>query len=254
MNRLIICLLLLATLSACAGAGTSTAEEPTFSYGEPSSSGPAFRCNEWEKICIHLSVEEPIQMGEPINLIVTVTSEKDISDLNITLTSVDSPKALFEEPNLQSWRERDVTWTVNSTTDGPLTSIHKLLLPAEEGYYQILVTAGVIGKGQLVADEISIYLTKEGGKVYFANTPIPITGYPPDNVHRYSRSSPNADHHTYSGNCCSKLSMKSRPKIAILTSTCLSMQEVISEARVRLPGVKGIRARLYYDAGAASKR
>ena len=157
MKRVVICLLLLVTLSACAGTGTPTAEEQTLSDVEPASSGAALRCNEWEKLCIHLTVEEPIRMGEPINLIVTVTSEKDIPDLKITLTSTDSPKALFEEPNLQSWRERDVAWMVNSKINQPLTSVHRLLLPAEEGYYEILVTAFVVEKGELVKDVIRIY-------------------------------------------------------------------------------------------------
>lgn len=172
MNRFVISLLLLATLSACTGTGMPPEGAPTPSEVSPASSGPEFRCSEREKWCIRLTAEEPIQMGEPIVLKVTVTSEKDLPNLYIQLFSVEPKNVLFEKPDLQGWNEREAIWTDNAKADQPLASFHKLLLPEEEGYYQIIVYAGMVG-GSLVADEITIYLTKDGGKVYFANTPIP---------------------------------------------------------------------------------
>ena len=169
MKRLLICVLLLASLTACAA---------------PSGPG-AFRCDEEEKACVRLTVAEPIKPGQPVSVTITVTSEKDIRGLMVSLVSYPPGKvSIDEEPGLPSPKGGEVDWTADVQAKHPLTVTRKIRLPSVEGEYGgyalIDLQAWIhVAGGMVVDDGLMIYVTSQGGKVYYSGTPIPIPGWTP---------------------------------------------------------------------------
>jgi hypothetical protein len=170
MKRLLVCILLLAGLTACAG-----------------QSGPGtWRCgksDETGKLCIKLTVAEPITPGQPFSVMITVSSEKDIPGLEISLASDSSGGkiSIEEEPGLPNPKEGGVRWTADVQANRPLTFTRKIRLSPMEGEYDLIdlhAFAHVLSIGMVVQDSLTIYLTREGGKVYYSETPIPITPGP----------------------------------------------------------------------------
>ncbi len=165
MKRLLFFALLLMSLTACGG----------------SSAPGEWRCdksNETGELCIKLTAEEPITLGAPVTITIAVSSEKDIPGLKIFLFS-DSPQKVFiEEPSLQGWSGKGVNWPVDAQANQPLTFKRKVRLPAEEGSYQLIVHAAYAPLGMVIIDSLDIYLTREGGKVYYSGTHIPFTEGP----------------------------------------------------------------------------
>ena len=168
MKQLLICVLLLASLAACAA---------------PSGPG-AFRCDEEEKTCVKLTVAEPIKPGQPVSVMITVTSQKDIPGLMVSLTAYPPEKVSIEdEPGLPSAQGGAVGWTADVQANHPLTVTRKIRLPSVEGEYggyALIELRAWIHRagGVVVGDDLTIYVTRQGAKVYYANTPIPITPGP----------------------------------------------------------------------------
>jgi len=170
MKRLLICVLLLAGLTACAA---------------PSGSG-AWRCGKSSRtgnLCIKLTVTEPITLGQPVSVTITVNSEKDIPGLEISLGYFAPGRkvSIDEEPGLPSPKDGGVKWTADVQANRPLTFTRKIRLPSAEGEYnQIDLYASVheLNIGMVVGDQVRIYLTREGWKVYYSGTPLPITPGP----------------------------------------------------------------------------
>lgn len=161
MKRILFCILLLASLTACGG---------------PSAPG-AVGCSKKGDFCIKVTAEEPILKGKPITIKIKLKSEKDIPELQIVLLSGSPSKVLFEEPSSKEWKEREVNWKTNVKVKEEHTFTHKLLLPAENGIYQIIVQA-FLPTGLIDDDSLTIYISEENGKVYYSGTSIPITQGP----------------------------------------------------------------------------
>jgi hypothetical protein len=87
MKRFLFCILFAAILTACSGASSQGTHE----------------CNKQEGVCIYIKAEEPIVVGEPATITVTVKCDKDISDLLISLSA--TGKVYFEEPDLKMWKK-----------------------------------------------------------------------------------------------------------------------------------------------------
>ncbi len=153
-----LCGLLLMSLTACVGPSTSDMG--------------AFRCDETAGLCIKLTADETIIVGQPFMVTILVTSDKDIPKLLISLSRGSGGKISFEEPSLKAWKGDGVNWLVDARAKQPLTFTRKVLLPAEEGVYTIIADAYIPGRYP-VSDSISIYLTNDSGKVYYEGTRVP---------------------------------------------------------------------------------
>ena len=86
---------------------------------------------------------------------------------------------MIEEPGLPSPKGGEVDWTTDVQANHPLTVTRKIRLPSVEGEYGgyalIDLQAWIhVAGGMVVDDGLIIYVTREGGKVYYSGTPIPI--------------------------------------------------------------------------------
>ena len=168
MKRLLICVLLLASLASCAA---------------PSGPG-AFRCSEDNQTCVKLTVAEPIKLGQPVSVTITITSQKAIIGLKVYLSTYPTGKvSIEEEPGQPSAKAGGVNWTTDVQANRPLTITHKIRLPSGEGEYGGYAFVQLIAfvetaPGAVIDDDLTIYVTRQGAKVYYANTPIPITPGP----------------------------------------------------------------------------
>jgi len=126
------------------------------------------QCN--EGLCVKIEVAEPIRWEEPIGVTVTVTAEKDISNLQVSLTSY--PPVSIEDQG--KWVEEGMRTNVNVTANRPLVIVRKVRLPTE-GTFELI--AGVYTPNlPYVSDSVRIYLTREGGVVN--PTPAVLSGTP----------------------------------------------------------------------------
>ena len=100
-------------------------------------------------------------------------------DLKLYLGSDDPLKRVsIEDVNLPGWRKgKYVDWPVNIKAKETLTFTRKILLPAEEGPYDIKAEA-FLSEGFVVTDSLIIYVTNGNAKVYYEGTHIPITEGP----------------------------------------------------------------------------
>ena len=159
MKRLWICVLLLAGLTACA----APSGPGTWRCGESGDTG---------KLCVKLTAEEPITLGEPVTVTITVTSEKDVPGLTVFLSSY--PKALIE--GSEGWKEHGINWPMDAKANQSLSFTRRVRFPAE-GEFQL--TAALSRPDLHVDDSIRIYFAPDGGKVYYSGTRVPIPGWTP---------------------------------------------------------------------------
>jgi len=165
MKRLFMCVLLLAILTACAGV-----------------SAPGGRCSKRGEVCIKVTAVEPVRFGELVTVIITVTTDKDISELGISIFTY-PVDAVVEGP--QGWEQAakdgmvykgGAGWKITAKANQPLTFTRKVRFPSREGVFTIVVGAGT--PTFRVEDSVSIHLTRAGGKVYLSGTSVPITPEP----------------------------------------------------------------------------
>ncbi|MCS7352500.1 MAG: hypothetical protein RMM10_13550, partial [Anaerolineae bacterium] len=115
------------------------------------------QCN--QGLCVKIEVAEPIRWGEPIVVTITVTAERDIPNLQVSLTSY--PPVSIEDQG--KWIEEGTRANVNITAQRPLVLMRKVRLPGE-GTFELM--AGVYTPNlPYVSDSVRIYLSREGGVV-----------------------------------------------------------------------------------------
>ena len=168
MKRILFFSLLLMSLAACSNAATPT-EENSFS----SSSG---RCA--NGLCVRIFVEEPVLFGEPVNLIVKVTSKEDISGLEIVIASHESmntpiQKVFFEDAGLQTLNEEYIKWMGDIPANQEIIFTRKALLPAEEGIYLFRLIVMKQPEVLVLEDSLRIYLVKGSEQVIYTGTKMP---------------------------------------------------------------------------------
>ncbi len=123
------------------------------------------QCN--QGLCVKIEVAEPIRWVEPIVVTVTMMAERDVSNLQVSLTSY--PPVSIEDQG--KWIEEGTRANVNLTANRPSVIVRKVRFPSE-GTFELM--AGVYTPNlPYVSDSVRICLTREGGKVYYANTPEP---------------------------------------------------------------------------------
>jgi len=163
MKRLWMLAILMLVLAGCGGSAAPSGGQ----------------CN--EGLCVKIEVAEPIRWEEPIGVTVTVTAEKDISNLQVSLTSY--PPVSIEDQG--KWVEEGMRTNVNVTANRPLVIVRKVRLPTE-GTFELI--AGVYTPNlPYVSDSVRIYLTREGGVVnptpaVFSGTPELVPTMPPERL------------------------------------------------------------------------
>ena len=135
-------------------------------------------CSNGGEVCVYLNTVQSFAIGSPVNLKITVTSSKDISDLNMTLNT--GAEITLDGP--QTW-EKNITnptidrgiayWNFAIKAGQTLTFTRVLHFSSKEGYHQIVVA--VVNTGRIIdaEDEFYVLLTQAGGQVILAGTPLP---------------------------------------------------------------------------------
>jgi hypothetical protein len=147
-----------------------------------SKSPGGFRCSPDGQVCVEIHTDEPIVYGAPVIVTISVTSEKYISYLGISLTyDADDVIEGIEnwEDNLQnsSIIPGGAGWGIEINANQTLSFQRTFYLPQREGYFTII--ASITDRNTFRAsDELIIAMTTQGGTVYLANTPVPHTTGP----------------------------------------------------------------------------
>lgn len=157
--------ILLASLTACAGAS---------SFGK-------HNCSKGGEVCVELRADEPISFGGSVTVTITVTSKKDISDLGMSLShdvdiTVEGPEGWEKDSKDIVFFKGVASWVTAVEANHSITFKRTLYLPPRDGLFYII--AGARTSNLEAVDNIYIYVTREGGKVYLSGTPIPITPGP----------------------------------------------------------------------------
>jgi hypothetical protein len=166
MKRLFACVLLLASLAACAGV----------------SAPGGGNCSKRGEVCIKVSATEPVRMDEPVTVIVTVTTYKDIPDLGISIYTypvdavVEGPQGWEKEAKNGVVYKGGAGWKIAAKANQPVTFTRKVRFPLQEGLFDIQVSAST--PSLRAEDSLSIHLTRAGGKVYLSGTSVPATSGP----------------------------------------------------------------------------
>jgi hypothetical protein len=165
MKRLFPCILLLVGLTACAGV----------------SAPGGGNCK--RGVCIKVTVAEPVRMEEPVSVTISVTADKDISDLGISMLTY-PPEVAVEGP--QGWEtgakegqvsKQGASWKMTAKANQQAVFTRKVRFPPEEGLYSITVGAYTPNTGYN-SDTLTIRLTRAGGTVYLSGTSVPMTPRP----------------------------------------------------------------------------
>jgi len=167
MKRIQFYILLLPILIACS--------EKTMPLSQP-----------WEcawGLCIKLEASEPIKVNLPFYVIVTLTSEVDIPELNMHIgpskANAVQVKLNNEKPYLKVGAEDEANWLVDVKANQPLTFTRKVtLLQGEGGFIYSIFATAVAPSGIEVSNSFNIYFTENEGKVYHQGTKIPYTSVP----------------------------------------------------------------------------
>jgi len=138
------------------------------------------RCN--KGLCVKIEVVEPVRWGESIGVTITVSSERDIRGLGISLLSYPPSQITFEKAEFVT--EGGARWATDIQANHPQHFGLSVYLPLE-GNYVLIAQAHDPTIGMVVADEIRIYLTRKGGVVnptpaVFSGTPALVPTMPPE--------------------------------------------------------------------------
>jgi hypothetical protein len=166
MRHLFVCILLLTGLTACVG---------------PSAPGSG-RCSKGGEVCVKATAVEPIQLGEPVTVTITVTTEKDTPILGVSLyhdvdVFVDGPQGWEKEAKDSVVYKGGAGWAISTKANQPFSFTRKVRFPLREGIFTLVVSAGT--PSFRAEDSVLIYLTRAGGKIYLSGTSVPIPGWTP---------------------------------------------------------------------------
>jgi hypothetical protein len=136
-------------------------------------------------LCVKIEVVEPVQWGKPLTVKITVTTEADIPDLGVSIYTY-PPDVVVEgpigwEPTSKGgmvWKG-GAGWLVATKANQPIVFIRNIRVPAKQSPFLVDIQANASTReGRRVSHSVHIYLAREGGKVYYAGTPLPITPWP----------------------------------------------------------------------------
>ena len=118
-------------------------------------------------VCIKIQVAEPIRLDEPITVTATITSDKDLSQVEIAFAS-DAPDLLIEDK--QTWHKGTQSERIDIKANQPARVSRRFLVPKDDRF-NIITSA--MAPDFRVEDSVYIITTKDSGRVYRAGEPIP---------------------------------------------------------------------------------
>ena len=167
---LVFVILAACILAACAQGG--------FAFAPGGSSSNAIHCSDGGEICINLDINQSFAMKDPVTLKITVTSSKDLSELNVTLhipgdATVDGPKTWENNLTTTSVDPLTAYWSFPIKAGQPLT-FNRVLHFHAEGYMGVVAEAITPGRTMVATDDISVVITGGVGQVFRPGTPLPV--------------------------------------------------------------------------------
>lgn len=159
----VLSLLVLYLLAACSSNGSTTSK---------------LNCSREGEICVTLSTVKSFASSDPIGLKITITSSKDISDLNLTLhtggeITMDGPQTWENNLSSPSISPGYAYWNFSIKGGQTLTYNRVLHLLPNEGNFNVNVDIVNLSRTIEAQDSFYIHLTKAGGQVILAGTPLP---------------------------------------------------------------------------------
>jgi hypothetical protein len=134
-------------------------------------------------LCVKIEVMEPIRWGESLTVKIIAMTEADIPDLGVSIYTY-PPDVAVEGPVGWESISRDgmvwkggAGWLVAVKANQPVVFIRKIRVPEKEGLIRLQANVST-REGRRISHSVSIYFTREGGRVYGAETPVPITPWP----------------------------------------------------------------------------
>ena len=160
----ILVILALSLLSACSQGG---------------SSDDSRHCSYEGEVCVHLDIVPSFAAGDPVDLVITVTSSKDFPDLHLVIqfngeVTVDDVVTWEENLKNPTIGNGHAYWNFEMKAGQTLTFKRVLHFPAGQQLYSS-VYVEVVNPGRRVRarDNFAVVLTKEGGQVFRVGTPVP---------------------------------------------------------------------------------
>ena len=154
----------LSLLSACSQGGSSDDRR---------------HCSYEGDVCVNLDIVPSFAAGDPVDLVITVTSSKDFSDLHLVMqfngeVTVDDVVTWEENLRNPTIGNGHAYWNFEMKAGQTLTFTRVLHFPARQQMYSS-VYVEVVNPGRLVRarDNFAVVLTKEGGQIYREGTPVP---------------------------------------------------------------------------------
>jgi hypothetical protein len=160
----VFAILSLGILSSCSQGGTSEDRK---------------HCSYEGEVCVHLDIVPSFAAGDPVDLVISVTSSKDFPDLSLSI----SYNAEITMDSVDTWEDnlRNSTigngvayWSFEMKAGETLSFTRVLHFPArEQGYLDFYIV--VVNPGRIVTarNDFSVVLTKDGGQVFMDGTPVP---------------------------------------------------------------------------------
>lgn len=157
--------------------------------------GTGYECG--EGICIRITCEGPVQALEPAEFIISVKTDKDISDLGISLYS--GSNVTIQDLEIKTYdaellyQGNDLlTYSINTKGGEEYTLTGHMVLGSPSVSYGVfsydLFAAASLRSGFRITDSISVYLEAEGKQVEDSQaileleTDLPLPTQPPDMI------------------------------------------------------------------------
>ena len=160
----ILVIFTLSFLSACSQGGTSEDSK---------------HCSYEGEVCVHLDIVPTFAAGEPVDLVITVTSAKDFPDLSLSI----SFNSEITMDRVDTWEDnlRNSTigngvayWNFEMKAGQTLSFTRVLHFPARQlAYLDVYVVVVNPGRTVTARNDFSVVLTKDGGQVFMDETPVP---------------------------------------------------------------------------------
>ncbi len=130
-------------------------------------------------LCVKLRAAEPIDFSKPVTVTITVTTDKAVPNLGVSLSSdygvvIDGPQGWQENVREGTVWNGGAGWRVSTQANQTSEFVRIVRLPSREGFFLLIARAG-FPTGESVEDSLYIHLTPAGGSLYLSGTPLPIT-------------------------------------------------------------------------------
>ncbi len=141
-------------------------------------------------VCVTLRIVEPVHFGQPVTVLITVTSDQDRSDLGLTLYT-DAIQATIDGP--QGWESnaRNEVVFKNGPSDGagwsfdvkanvPVRFTRVLRFAEGEQTFGVFAALHVPPRSYVAGASVQIRYSREGVRVYGMGTPVGPTPRSPE--------------------------------------------------------------------------